>query len=229
MCLGMSCRTRRQRARLWPPALPGHAGTCWPSPAGPLPFLAPDGLCCPAQPLSAPACLGFLLCQVTFGWDSCGGKGSPSAASAWAARGSRPSASISVRLEPAKPCAKPPEQPLSSRDAAPQGQFYFSILQMGREKRRSHEDPREHRSWGPRQESTPDGPSFSRPTPFLQASRMKRAEVFFGQALRGCREDGEAPRGLAGGRGEPVNWAMKGERFIERVILAEGGPPPQES
>ena len=136
MCLGMSCRTRRQRARLWPPALPGHAGTCWPSPAGPLPFLAPNGLCCPAQPLSAPACLGFLLCQVTFGWDSCGGKGSPSAASAWAARGSRPSASISVRLEPAKPCAKPPEQPLSSRDAAPQGQFYFSILQMGKSRPR---------------------------------------------------------------------------------------------
>lgn len=42
-------------------------------------------------------------------------------------------------------------------------------------------------------------------------------------------QDREAPRGLAGGRGEPVNWAVKGERFIERVILAEGGPPPQES
>ena len=35
MCPGMSCHTRCQRARLWPPALPRHAGTRWRSPAAP--------------------------------------------------------------------------------------------------------------------------------------------------------------------------------------------------
>lgn len=51
----------------WPSALPGHAGTCWPSPAGCCPVLTPQDSSGQQEtlwPLPSPACWGFLPLEI---------------------------------------------------------------------------------------------------------------------------------------------------------------------